>query len=114
MAFTDEQLLALRDVVKGAMFDVTRELDVKLQDTRDEVVAINARLVQGDERMTEIAEDLAANSSSTEEMRGMFDTAKKGFVFFGWIGSAAKFLLKFAAPIFALYALVNGNHHTPK
>ena len=108
MAFTDEQLRMIQLAIKGGIADGMKDFSDRLQETRDEVAAINTRLGEGDDTMKQLAADLKTNNESTEEMRSMFETAKKGFAFIGGIGTAAKWLMKVIGPAYGVYVLLRG------
>lgn len=108
MNLTDEQLRMIQLAIKGGIAEGLKEFSDQLQQLRGAIGAINARLGEGDATMKNLATDLEKNNESTEEMRSMFETAKKGFAFIGGLGTAAKWLIKVAGPIYGVYLFIKG------
>lgn len=96
-------------VVKAAVFDAMSGIEQRLTDVRADIGDINARLAQGDERMTQISKDLAANTAKTSEMHGMFDTARKGLTLIGGIGTLLKYVATIVGAVAALVAIFKGH-----
>jgi hypothetical protein len=93
-------------IVKAAVIEANKELS-------DNVAEANRRLEDGDARMGRIETDLKTSVESTEEMREMFDTAKKGLALMGSLGNALKWIAGVLGPIAALWAVLHGKPAKP-
>lgn len=92
------------------MAAAVRPLQEKITELQSELTDVKHRLAHGDDRMTELSDGLKQNNSSTEEMRDMFDTAKKGLKFLGTIGAGLKWTAGLVATVSGIYTFWKGWH----
>lgn len=91
----------------------------------ERLLAIDARLDRGAEKMDEQADrlksveaELRSNSETTREVRELLDAGKSGLRVLGWLGAAGKWIGTLAtagiAVYGALYAITHNGQLPPK
>lgn len=98
MKFTDDQMTQLEQLIAASLSP------------------INLQLTNGEKRMDGFARDIGEltikqdlNNLQTSEMREVFDTAKKGLVFLGTIGSGLKWVAGIVTAVFATWAAMKSS-----
>lgn len=66
---------------------------------------IQRQLQHGDQRMTSMATDLAANTATTTEVRDLLAAFKGGMKVLEWLGRAARWVGGIAAALTAIYTV---------
>lgn len=104
----------LRDRKIGVLLTSHHTLSAQIAELALAQQGVEARLREGDGRMTELATELAKNTEVTTEVRDLVAAFKGGFKLAGWFGTGMKWLAGLAAAGVSIYTAFYAATHGGK